>query len=92
MLCDDGNCSNETHLQEIGMLYNNIIQVLQLAVEDCVPNIKSHCSQKIPGWDENVADCHSICRTPFTFVSQLVYNNVILLTSVFIFLNNELRF
>jgi len=74
------------------LFYNNIIQFLQTAVGDYISNSKSHCGQKIPGWDENVADCHSICRTPFTFVSQLVYKNVILLTSVFIFLNNALRF
>ena len=43
LLCDDCNCSNEGHLQEISNFYNNIIQVLQIAVEDCVPNIKSHC-------------------------------------------------
>ena len=44
---------------------NHISQVLKTAVEDCVPNIKSHCSQQIPGWNEHVKDSHSIARDAF---------------------------
>jgi len=49
----------------MSIFHNNIIQVLQLAVEDCVPNIKSHCSQQIPGWNEYVKVSHSIARDAF---------------------------
>ena len=65
LFCDNCNCSNERHLQEISNFYNTIIQFLQKAVEDCVPNIKSHCSQQIPGWNEHVKDSHSIVRDAF---------------------------
>jgi len=52
-------------LQEISNFCNNIIQVFLTAVIDCVPNIKSHCSQQIPGWNEYVKDSHSVARDAF---------------------------
>ena len=40
LFCDDSNCSNERHLQEISNCVNNVIHVLQTAVEDYGSNIK----------------------------------------------------
>jgi len=65
LLCDDCNSSNERHVQEISIFYNNIIQALQIAVEDCVINIKAHCSHQIPVLNEHVKDSHFIARDAF---------------------------
>jgi hypothetical protein len=64
-LYEDCNCSNVWHLQDISTFYNNIIRVLQTAVEDCVPNIKSHRNQQIPGWNKHVKDSDSLARDAF---------------------------
>ena len=52
-LCDDFNCNDRNHQQNIDVLCQDIISSMLIATYKCIPcKTKSRCRRCIPGWKE----------------------------------------
>ncbi len=64
LLCDDVNCTDSSHMNDIDLLYNDIIDALQSAGKSFVQ--QKRCSFKqIPGWNELCSELHNNAREAF---------------------------
>jgi len=64
LLCDDVNCKDSSHVNDIDLMYLTIIDALQTAGNDLVQQKRVYFKE-IPGWNEACAELHSTAREAF---------------------------
>ena len=61
--CTNANC--KSHLSDITAFYNDIIQCLCKAAEECIPSRKVGHHNALAGWNDVVKDKHKESRQAF---------------------------
>ena len=64
LMCNDVNCKNETHLNAIKSMYNDILSALTKSSEELIDR-KPKKYKQIFGWNEMCKELHSTAREAF---------------------------
>ena len=62
-LCDDVNCKNESHIDDLNNFHNAIVNALNLSSSSMFKHEKKLKSR--PGWNEYVEEYHTAARDAF---------------------------
>ena len=66
--CDILHCTNPqclSHINNIDVLYNDIVNCLHTAVSKCIPSKSVKSFKQIPGWNDLVKDSNELARQSF---------------------------
>ncbi len=64
LLCDDVNCTDTSHANDIDLMYSDIVEAIKTASNFLVKK-QGPGFQQIPGWNDICADLHSDARAAF---------------------------
>ena len=66
ILCDNINCSDQSHKAAIDNMYGDIINAMKDSADFLTSQPKTRHTQ-IPGWNDVVKDLHTAARESFLF-------------------------
>jgi len=65
LLCDNPNCSNEAHINQIDYLYDCVIDMLKTSGDQCIKQKENRRYEPIAGWNEYCSEVHAQARDAF---------------------------
>lgn len=67
LMCNDVNCKNESHVQSLENLYNDLISAMTKSSDECIQQGDAYAksSHSRPGWNDHASDLHKAAREFF---------------------------